>query len=250
MKKAPLFTALCSLALILTACASRSTDGATNGFGNGSSSGNGSGFGSSFRSGAARTLTPDAKLALGTMKLEGTPQAIDTQTAAKLLPLWQLMMQLHSSSSTAPQEVAAVQNQIEETMTAAQVSAINGMTLTTADLFSLLQSQAQASNGSGGGTGGFGSNGSSGRNDRGGGGRVFFGGGPGGFAGGPGGGFGGGFGGGGFRTTNGNGTSSSAQQLTPEEQAQALQARENAISSLVESQLIRLLETKLGSRPG
>lgn len=236
MKRAPLFTALCALALALTACGSR-TNGATNGFG-----GSGSG---SFRN---ATLTPDAKLALGTIKLEGSAQAVDPATAAKLIPLWQLMVQLHSSSSTAPQEVTAVVDQIRATMAPAQLSQIDGMSLSAADIFSLLQSEAQAG-GAAGGTGGSGSNGFGGRNNRqGDGGRVFFVG-PGGFAGGPGGGFGGGFGGGGARTTTGNG-STSTSQLTPAEQAQALQARENATSTLVENQLIRLLEIKLHSQPG
>ncbi len=252
MKKAPLFTALCAFALVLNACAARNNSGFGNGGGNGSGSGNGtgsgfaSGNGSGFRSGAGRALTADAKLALGTIKLEGTPQAIDAGTAAKLLPLWQLMVQLHSSSSTAPQEVQATQDAIQAAMAPAQRNAIAGMTLTTADLFSLLQSEAQASGGSSSGSrGGFGGGGG------GNGGRVFFGGGPGG------GGFGGGFGGGGFgggfgggnRTANANGNSGSSQ-LTPEQQAQAAQARENAISSLVENQLIRLLETKLGRQSG
>lgn len=239
MKKAPLLLALCASALILAACAGTTTDRATNGFGNGSGGSGASGF--------TRTLSPDAKLALGTIKLEGSAQAVDAKTAAKLLPLWQLMVQLHSSSSTAPEEVTATLDEIQATMTASQVTAINSMSLTSADLFSLLQSEAQSSSASNGGAGGFGSNGGSGRNGgNGGGGRVFFAGGPGGFGGGPGGGFGGGFGG--TRSTNGSATNSSSQ-LTPQEQAQQAQARENAISSLAENQLVRLLETKLGSRP-
>jgi hypothetical protein len=252
MKKFPLIASLCALALLVTACASANNDGFGNGNGNDNSNGAGGGFGSgngsSFRGGFTRTLSPDAKLALGTIKLEGTAQAVDAETAAKLLPLWQLMVQLHSSSSTAPQEVTATLDEIQATMAPAQLNTINGMSLSGADLFSLLQSQAQASSGQKSGGSGLGSNGGAGRN--GGGGRVFFGGGPGGFAVGPaGGGFGGGFAGGGVRSANGSGTNNPTQ-LTPQEQAQAAQARENAISSLVEDQLIRLLETKLGSRPG
>ncbi len=243
MKKASLFAFLTIVALVLTACASANS-GADPATGTGNT-GSGS-FSNSFRSGAGRALSADAKLALGTIKLEGTPQAIDAKTAAKLIPLWQLMVQLHSSSSTAPEEVTAVLNQIEATMAPQQVSVIQNMSFTSADVFALLQSEAQASGSSG--TNGSSSNGSSNRN---GGGRVFFGGpGPeGGFGGGAFGG--GGFGGGAARTTNGNGTSSSSStQLTAAQQAEAVQARENAISSLVENQLIRLLESKLGSQAG
>ena len=233
MKKAFLLGALCTLALVLTACASSNDPGGATASG-----------GNSFRSGASRALAPEAKLALGTIKLEGTPQAVDAQTAAKLIPLWQLMVQLQSSSSTAPQEVTAVMDQIQATMSRAQLNTINGMTFTSEDVFSLLQSQAQASNGSSG-TRGSGGNGFSGRN-RGGGGFFFAG--PGGA---PGGGFGGGFGGGGVRNGNaGANGSGNSTQLTPAEQAQAAQARENGISTLVEGQLIRLLETKVNRQPG
>ncbi len=242
MKKAPLFTAFLALALLLTACGSA---GGSNGSGNG---GTASGNGSSFRSGVSRALTPDAKLALGTIKLEGTGEAVDAKTAAKLVPLWQLMVQLHSSTSSAPQEVTAVMDEIQATMTAQQVNTINGMSITQADLFTLFQQQAQAGS-SGGANGGSGSGGNAGFGGRNRGGGGFF------VAGGPGGGGfgGGGFGGGGFggaRTANGSTSSSSDPQVAAAQQAEAAQARENAISSLVEEQLIRLLETKLSSQPG
>ena len=93
-------------------------------------------------------------------------------------------------------------------------------------------------------TGGSGSNGFTGRNRQGG--REFF------FVGGPGGPGGppGDFGGGGFRSGNGTGSNSTNSQADPSQAAQAAQARENAISSLVENQLIRLLEAKLGRPSG
>jgi hypothetical protein len=172
-------------------------------------------------------LSPESKLALGTIKLEGTKQAVDSKMAANLLPLWQLLFQLNSSSSTAPQEVTAVLDQIKITMTPEQISTINSMTLTQADIFTVIQQQAQA-NGSGDTTG----SGSTGRNRGNGGGFVFVGGGPGG----------GGFPGGGFRT-NGNADPSTSSQTA----AQAAQARQNAISNLMINQVIRLLETKLSS---
>jgi hypothetical protein len=224
-----------AFAVALTACASTNSRG--NGFtGNGST-----GDGNSFRASSARTLTPEAKLALGTIKLEGTQQAVDANTAGKLLPLWQLMVQLQSSSSTAPQEVTAVTDAIKAAMTPQQVTTIEGMSVTTADIFSLLQSEAQAS---GSGSGRTGSSGFGGRNNRQGGRQFFFAGGPGGAGGPP-----GDFGGGAFRNANGNG-SSSASPADPSQAAQAAQARENATSILVENQVIRLLEAKLSRQPG
>ncbi len=227
MKKAPLFTALMIVAFALSACAGTSTS--TNSFRS--------------NSGASGALNPQSKLALGTIKLEGTKQAVDGPAAAKLIPLWQLMVQLDSSSSSAPQEVTAVMDQIKTAMTSEQLNTINGMSLTQADIFTVFQQQAQG-NGAGGAGGSGTTPGFTGRNrgNSGGGGFAFGGGGPGG---GPGG-FDGGFGGGNFRNNAGNGASAGTQL----DSAQAAQARENATSSLLINQLIRLLETKLSSQPG
>jgi hypothetical protein len=227
MKKAPLLTILFALLFVLTACGSGSAS--TNSVGGGTGSTNG------FRSGAASTpLNAESKLALGTIKLEGTKQAIDPKMAVSLIPLWQLLFQLKSSSSSAPQEVTAVVDQIKVTMTPVQVSTINSMTLTQADIFSAFQ-QANGSSG----TTGTGTSGSTGGNR---GGGFIFAGGPGG--GGPGG---GGFGGG-FRAGGaGGGSSTTTTQATALTAAQAAQARQNAISSLLINQVIKLLQSKLSS---
>jgi len=224
MKKAPLLTALFTLLFVLSACGSNSAS--TNSSGSSSSSTN------SFRSSASTPLTPEAKLALGTIKLEGTKLAVDSNMAANLLPLWQLLFQLLSSSSSAPQEVTAVVDQIHTTMTSEQIATINSMTLSQADIFTVFQQQAQSNSG---GTSGSGSTG--GNRGNGGGGGFFFAGGP------PGG---GGFPGGGFRN-NGGGTGSNggAQTSTVLTEAQAAAARQNALSNLLINQVIRLLETKL-----
>ncbi len=122
--------------------------------------------------GGVRALTPESKLALGTLKLEGTPQAVDSAMAAKLLPLWQLLHQLNTSTSAAPQEVTAVVDQIQATMNPDQVKAINSMQFTQADIFSAFQQQGRA-NGSTGTTaaGGTRSSGAAGSNRGNGGGR-------------------------------------------------------------------------------
>jgi len=226
MKKAPLLTILFALLFVVTACGSGSAS--TNSVGGGNASTN------SFRSNAAASTPLDAesKLALGTLKLEGTKQAIDPKMAANLIPLWQLLYQLKSSTSSAPQEVTAVVDQIKATMTPVQVSTINNMTLSQADIFTAFQ-QANGSSG----TTSTGTSGSTGRN-RGGGGGFIFAGGPGG--GGPPGG--GGFPGGGA----GGGVSTSSTQ-TPAQVAQAAQARQNAVSSLLINQVIKLLQSKLSS---
>ncbi len=233
MKNILLLTGLLILALTLSACGA--IPGLASGSGATGTSGN------SLRTNRTAPLSSEAKLALGTIKLEGTDQAVDPGMAAKLIPLWQLMAQLKSSNSSAPQEVAAVQDQIRATMNPAQLSTIDGMKLTQGDIFTSLQAQANASGGATDSSGQGTTRGFTGGNGAGG--PVVFGGGP------PGGFPGGGFGGGGFggaRTggTASNGTTTGSSSLTA---AQATQARQNALSSLVITQLVRLLETKVGS---
>ncbi|MBK7202713.1 hypothetical protein [Candidatus Amarolinea dominans] len=82
---------------------------------------------------------PDAlsvrnQLAFGTLRLEGTANAVTAAEAAKLAPLWQALKTLAASSTSATEEVIAVQNQISAAMTPAQISAIAGLKLTNAML--------------------------------------------------------------------------------------------------------------------
>ncbi len=62
---------------------------------------------------SSSAITPALKLALGTLDLEGTDQAVDAAAAAQLLPLWQLLEQLDTSGSAAPVEITTVIEQIE-----------------------------------------------------------------------------------------------------------------------------------------
>lgn len=74
------------------------------------------------------------QLALGTLRLEGTTNAITTEQAARLLPLWQALKTLSASTTTATEEVTAVQDQISAALEPAQISAIAGLRLTNAML--------------------------------------------------------------------------------------------------------------------
>ncbi len=74
------------------------------------------------------------QLAYGTLRLEGTAQAVTTGQAATLLPLWQALQALSASTTTATEETAAVQAQIQSALTPDQLSAIAGMRLTNAVL--------------------------------------------------------------------------------------------------------------------
>jgi len=72
-------------------------------------------------------LDAASQLALGTLMLEESQDAIPEEQAAKLLPLWQV---LSGNEIQGELERAAVLRQIESTMTASQISAIREMRLT------------------------------------------------------------------------------------------------------------------------
>ena len=82
----------------------------------------------------------DSKLAIGLLKLEGTNLAVTPAEAKNLLPLWQALKSLSSSTTTAPEEVSAVFQQIQDTLTPEQVAAVKQMALSQADLQALEKS--------------------------------------------------------------------------------------------------------------
>jgi len=83
-------------------------------------------------------LGVSGQLALGTMKLENTADAVSTEQAATLLPLWQA---LRSEALQDVDEMNAVLRQIESTMDARQLEAIAAMQLTREDLLAWTQEQ-------------------------------------------------------------------------------------------------------------
>ena len=82
-----------------------------------------------------------SKLVIGSLKLEGTGNAITAEQAAELLPLWQVYQQLSTSDTAAQEEVTSLTEQIQETMTADQMTAIDAMNLTPQDIFTIMQEQ-------------------------------------------------------------------------------------------------------------
>jgi hypothetical protein len=97
----------------------------------------------------SNVLSPGLQLAVGTLHLEGTGQAVDASQAAALLPLWELLAQLNTSSSAAPEEVSAVIEEIKLNMTAAQISAIDAMPASNFNLGAASGSPAASSTASG-----------------------------------------------------------------------------------------------------
>jgi len=80
------------------------------------------------------------QLAIGILKLEETDQAVTAEQADELLNLWQAYQALMNSETTASVELAAVLEQIQETLTAEQVQAIETMGLTRQSMTELMQS--------------------------------------------------------------------------------------------------------------
>lgn len=74
------------------------------------------------------------QLAFGTLKLEGSEQAVTPEQAKILVPLWQAIVALSGDETTAAEELTAVQNQVAEAMTPMQLEAIAAMQITNTDL--------------------------------------------------------------------------------------------------------------------
>lgn len=96
------------------------------------------------------TQPVENKLAIGTLKLEGTPNAVTQKEATDLLPLWKAVKSLATSNTTSADEVQALYKQIEDTMTPAQVTAIKNLSMQQADMQALMQQYGIQANQGGG----------------------------------------------------------------------------------------------------
>ena len=103
------------------------------------------------------------QLLVGTLNLEGSELAVTPEQAAELLVLWQASVALSRSGTGAPEEVTAVINQIEGTMTPEQIAAISNMQLTREDI-QLMAQELGLSMGNGDGEGAGGANRGQGQN--------------------------------------------------------------------------------------
>ena len=88
----------------------------------------------------SENLSEIARLAVGTLKLEGTDQAVTSEQANQLLTLWQAYQTLSASDTTAAAELEAVVNQIQNAMTSQQIQAIQAMQLTSQSVVETMQS--------------------------------------------------------------------------------------------------------------
>jgi hypothetical protein len=87
-------------------------------------------------------LSLQGKLALGIVQLEETDMAVTEAQATELLPLWQALLTLSNSDTTADAELEAVVRQIQKAITPEQLQAIDAMELTADSLAALQESGA------------------------------------------------------------------------------------------------------------
>jgi hypothetical protein len=83
-------------------------------------------------------LPASSQLALGTLELKETANAVTPEQAASLLPLWQA---IQAGTLQSEAETNAVLKQIEKAMTAEQLAAIASMQLTFEDMGTWVQAQ-------------------------------------------------------------------------------------------------------------
>ncbi|MBN1449577.1 MAG: hypothetical protein JW963_01055 [Anaerolineales bacterium] len=74
------------------------------------------------------------QLAFGIMNLNNTPNAVTPEQAQTLIPFWQAIIALSGDTTTASEELTAVQDQIVATLTSEQLQSIAAMQITNADL--------------------------------------------------------------------------------------------------------------------
>jgi hypothetical protein len=197
------------------------------------------------------SMQPITELAVGTLKLDGTAEAVTQEQAAELLPMWEVYKQIQSGETAAPQEIDGLSEQIRQTMTEAQQKSITAMKLTGRDVFAVLPQGQGPSSGPVTRTNGSSQQGGSRTNGN----NSFVGGFPGGgFPGGefPGGEFPGGAGGGGFGAGGGSssatGTDRSSQSGSAAQNATRglTQSSRPQVPAAVLDALIAYLKTKAG----
>lgn len=96
----------------------------------------------------AQTMPVESIVGIGIIKLEGTDDAIDTETAENLLPLFKALKTLSTNSNTSVAEMTALNRQIKNTLTADQFTAIESLKITSVDVNKLLKENGLTSSSS------------------------------------------------------------------------------------------------------
>jgi hypothetical protein len=97
----------------------------------------------------SNNLSTAAKLALGTLKLERTDQAVTSTQATKLLTFWEGYQSLSNSDTSSQVELDGLVKQIQGTMTSDQIKAIEAMNLTEQSMSEIMGTLSGSNNASG-----------------------------------------------------------------------------------------------------
>jgi hypothetical protein len=84
-------------------------------------------------------LQDNVQLMVGNFLLEGTEDEVTAEQASELVVLWKAFRTLSSSDNVAVDELEALVNQIQDTMTFSQLERIEEMEIAQADMFSIAQ---------------------------------------------------------------------------------------------------------------
>jgi hypothetical protein len=149
MKQKLLFITIATLIIVLalSACGSSAEEPTSTEGNNESSPAESSSIDASSQSGFRPGIGEDfqdalpisAQLGFGTLLLEDSENAVDPAQASELLPLWKAARSLSESETVAEAELQAVFNQIEDTMTSEQISAIADLQLTGEEMAQLME---------------------------------------------------------------------------------------------------------------
>jgi hypothetical protein len=142
IKKTLIISLSLTLILILAACATSQatpqllidTNPTSNGTAMPTTSGSQNGG-----QGGFQNASLESKLAYGTLKLEGTSNAVTAQEAKTLLPLWRKVKDLSAQGTPTPEDIQTVYTQIEKAMTQVQIQAITQLTMNPQDFQTLMQ---------------------------------------------------------------------------------------------------------------
>jgi len=137
MRKIVTLTLLTALAVTLAACGAAAASNSTNAAG---------GQTAASAPNAVGTLGPNnapvprlTRLLIGTFNLEETELAVTPDQAKALLPLWQAIRSLSASDTAASAEMAALEQQIQDTLTTEQQAQIATMPITRAEMQTLAE---------------------------------------------------------------------------------------------------------------
>jgi len=126
-KMMKLIVVLVGMAMLISACGSGSSSTAATQTANAQTS-----------TGINAETPLSTRLAIGTLELEDTELAVTAEQAKTLLPLWKAVKSLSSSDTATQAEIQAIYDQIQESMSAEQIAAIEAMEMTQEEMTSLM----------------------------------------------------------------------------------------------------------------